>query len=184
MKYVSLKLATTDYDPSPSKIIQISMVIEDTVVQGDVKELPHFTANIQQETYSGCAELFTKNKEIISQLANKESRENSEYPIINGENALTTSIAKFLSKHIDFKSGLAVLAGFDADVSRKFLPEHIQKAFLPTSINPMIVHAHFDKDDSLLTRQHLLMCKTDEDLQSMTAYEEALAVISLLRKKY
>jgi len=189
MKYVALDLETTGLDPKEDQILQISMVVEDTNNIKPLLELPHWTAYIQHERYSGNSYALAMNYWILDILSGRQTCDN-DYPIIPmayfefdcGFRGPTAN--EFLTEHFgDERITVAGknVAGFDLP----FLPLNLRRRFRHRVLDPGTLFVDF-KEDKCVPDLNNCLLRSGDPLGNVAhdAREDALAVIQALRTKY
>jgi oligoribonuclease len=93
MKYVSIDVETTGLDPETCQIIQIGAVIEDTLMQKPVDELPRFQCLVEHQHLSGSPFALKMNSEILAKLGELERADRKDRSEIRKlHNILPTSL--------------------------------------------------------------------------------------------
>jgi DNA polymerase III alpha subunit (gram-positive type) len=72
MKYVSIDIETTGLDPETCQIIQIGAVIEDTLVEKPIDQLPSFQCLVEHSQISGSPFALKMNAGILEKLGELE----------------------------------------------------------------------------------------------------------------
>ena len=78
MKYVSIDIETTGLDPETCQIIQIGAVIEDTLIEKPVDELPRFQCLVEHSQISGSPFALRMNAEILAKLGELERADRND----------------------------------------------------------------------------------------------------------
>jgi len=184
MKYISLDLETTCLEPMvPENILMLSMVVEDTDhPEIPDYELPHFTCYFKnpKDKYTGSASALGMNNWIFDVISGKSA---TDYPIydING-NDFEKKILIFLYNNFGAYEKITLAGKNVAVFDYQFLPEWLQKCFRRRMIDPGSVFIDF-KDKKIKSLLELKMELKVEGFVSHDAYDDALDVIRILRKK-
>ena len=182
MKYVSLDLETTSLDPSPSHILMVSMVVEDTKNILPLEQLPHFTCFVRPDgPIVGAPMALWMNGWILKLLAEKEPK--APFPIYN-ENDWWILANDFITHHFGYGVKTVAagknVAGFDL----KFLPERVKERFHHRVIDPGSMFLDWALDevppDSKLCKERAGL----EGIVTHNAYEDAIDIIRILRTRY
>jgi hypothetical protein len=78
MKYVSIDIETTGLDPETCQIIQIGAVIEDTLAQKQIDELPRFQCLVEHSQLSGSPFALRMNSGILEKLGELERADRND----------------------------------------------------------------------------------------------------------
>jgi oligoribonuclease len=78
MKYVSIDIETTGLDPENCQIIQIGAVIEDTINERPISELPKFQCLVEHAQISGSPFALKMNSGILEKLGELERADREE----------------------------------------------------------------------------------------------------------
>lgn len=180
MKYVSLDIETTCLRPSPDHILMVSMVVEDTLADTPVEELPHFTAFVNLPHVSGDVYALAMNGWILEIIA---GRTDGQYPVL-GFNETWAEAHRFLTVHFGPTARITAagknVAGFDLP----FLPRDLRDRFRHRVIDPGSLFLNFREDKA---PPDLLTCLTRAGIDKPVAHdarEDAMDVIRLLRTRY
>jgi DNA polymerase III epsilon subunit-like protein len=183
MKYVSLDLETTCISPKkPTNILMVSMVLEDTNNVLPLEQLPHFTCFVKPSTIEGSVFALSLNDWILGIIS--ERHENKlGYPIYNGNEWIEKALGWLKNQGID-RMHRTTLAGKNvATFDLLFLPREIQDVFNARVLDPGSVFADFSRE-KLMSLQEIKDQLGVEGQVTHNAYEDALDVIKILRKKY
>lgn len=185
MKYISLDLETTCVHPmAPENILMLSMVIEDTENIVPVESLPHFTCYFarKDDTYTGSAYALSMNSWIFEMLANKKPYDRPVYEIDGA--AFRKDLEDFFIAN-GLSTGKKVLAGKNVGVfDYQFLPKWLKDQFKARMIDVGSVFVDFKTPGGIKNMDELKKENNLDGIVSHNAYEDALDVIRLLRKKY
>jgi hypothetical protein len=211
MKYLSLDIETTCLKPKiPTNVLMVSIVVEDTKNIKPLKELPHLTFFLSQidDKYTGSSyalslnswilKIISKNIKKFEQPDNPWTAENhqvivdkeSGYLIFNygfDNCLLEQTIKTFLeSSFPDFPKTRVTLAGKNVAIfDYQFLPEWFQDCFKHRMIDPGSVFIDFNDDKDTIKGTEQLKKSLGLPYEvTHNAYEDALDIISILRKKY
>jgi oligoribonuclease (3'-5' exoribonuclease) len=186
MKYVSLDLETTCLDPKQSdRILQVSMIVEDTENIKPLDKLPHFTCFVAPKTITGDAYALGMNGWILDIIS---GRAKGNHPIYKGDDWIAAA-GKFLYQNFknEFHSGkfkIPVAGKNVASFDLQFLPSELSSLFHYKTIDPTSVFWEPNKDGKLLGLYEIKEKLGIKGEVTHDAYDDALDVIKTLRKKY
>lgn len=184
MKYISIDLETTGIeDKGPQHILQISMIVEDTLNIKPLEQLPHFTAFIKQDKISGEPYALAMNAWILDIISGRKDN-HTNYPIISLKE-LPGKIDAFLNEHFESGNGKIIFAGkniamFDAN----FLPNGTRQRMSHRVLDPGTLFVDFKKDEK---PPNLKLIKERCDISGEVthdAFDDALDIIKIFRTKY
>lgn len=179
MKYLALDLETTGLRPGTDQVLQLSMVVEDSAKNTDLRELPHFTCFIKHDEIIGQPFALAMNSWILNIIS---GRNLGSYPILSPTEAEAKCL-EFLDLH--FGSDRITVAGKNvAGFDIPFLPESIRSLFRHRVIDPGSMFIDWNKDRAA---PDLSACNVRAGLDSNVyhdAYQDALAIVALLRTTY
>lgn len=181
MKYVSLDLETTCLDPSPSHILMVSMVVEDTKNILPLTQLPHFTCFVRPDgPIVGAPMALWMNGWILKLLVDKVP--NAPFPIYS-ETIWPSDALRFLNEHFGPERVVAAgknVSGFDL----KFVPTEIANRFHHRVVDPGSMFLDWNID---AVPPDSKVCKERSGLEGIVthnAYEDAIDIIRILRTRY
>ena len=212
MKYVSIDLETTQAigpgnpPAGPEKILQISMVVEDTNNLVPVENLPSFTCFCRPGKIVGTPYAIAMNSKILEYISGY-TKETPPHPVLSryyGQYSFSApdgfvmrgegwedACLDFLKMHFpatfeeDAKSGYRVginVAGKRFDVfDRRFLPNSIVEKLQTQAIDPGLMMLN-PKEDSFIPPTNVCLQRAGIDKQTThDAYQDAMDVISMIR---
>lgn len=184
MKYVSIDLETTGLDnKGPEKILQISMIVEDTNNLKPLDQLPHFTAFIKQSEITGEPYALAMNYWILDIISGRKEN-NTNYPIISLKE-LYAQASEFLNEHFPKGSGKIPFAGKNvAMFDYNFLPSGLQKRVSYRIIDPTSMFIDWKKDEKPPGLGEIKKRLGLEEVVTHDAFDDALDVIKILRTQY
>lgn len=184
MKYVSLDLETTGIEvKNPSRILQVSMVVEDTKNLKPLKELPHFTCFIKQEEYTGEPFALAMNSWILDIISGRA--ENTKgYPIYSQKEWISKAEA-FINLHFEAGNGKVPFAGKNLGAfDLQFMPQGIRQRVSHRIIDPTSMFINWETDSKPPSLPQIKSRLGIEGEVTHCAYDDALDVIRVLRTTY
>lgn len=183
MKYLSIDTETTGLDSEKCQILSIAGVLEDTLVDMPVEELPHFHFIFKHKFIQGEPYALNMNKDIIKII--KEGVD----PRLIDEGAFTTSLKMFLLSN-GIESQRLRVAGKNFGTFDKLFIEKIpfweseKWSFDPRILDPAVLFTYFKGDEWL---PNLTKCKERAGVSGEVthdALEDARDVVRVLRSRY
>jgi len=203
MKYCSIDIETTGLDPETCQILQVGVVIEDTVNLKPLEELPRFSCIVEYQLYQGQPFALNMNNWIIAILAslktaNKIDREKiRKENHIMGEGLVAKSLWMFLTANGFFpnmgssteqitKQITINVAGKNfASFDKKFLEKlpswsnYIQ--FAQRIIDPAEFFTHWKEDERLPNLNECIRRANLSGEVTHDAVQDAIDVIGVIR---
>lgn len=189
MKYLSLDLETTCLQPSPKHILQVSMVVEDTLKREvPVTQLPHFTCFVKHNRIEGEAYALGMNAWILDLISGRDKNQTSPYPIYaapdpSPQGTWVDMAQRFLNEH--FGNNKITVAGKNvAGFDIPFLPINISRNFRHRVLDPGSLFVNWMEDEY---PPDFAKCKQRAGIDTPVAHdarEDAMDVIRCLRMFY
>jgi oligoribonuclease len=212
MKYISIDIETTGIDPLKNQLIQFAAVIEDTVIQRPIEELPKLMCYVthpnytvssglaaQEATYHTLAVVkkisdFQHSKDLKLPVYGGSASKNAEGEIFTTPRELGRVFAKWLSdneypmneydKFVIRAAGKNVSA-FDIPFIKNTIAEWYKTfSFSSRCLDPAILYFDPINDQDLPS---LTECKERAGVESYVSHDaldDAIDVINLLRKYF
>jgi len=188
MRYCSLEIITTGLDPLKNDILEIGMIIEDTIMKLPYEKIPKLRFWIDREHYRGNPYALVSNQEVFKQIC--KLRDENSKRLIQPDDVFT-KIGSFLKPYFAvnniFAPNSIVIAGRNfGSLTRLFLSrlksfEGIP--FSPRVLDPSVICMDWENDSippSLtVCKERLGIRNTKQDTLSF-----AWDIIEVLRSKY
>jgi oligoribonuclease len=212
MKYISIDIETTGIDPVKNQLIQFAAIIEDTVIQRPIEELPKLMCYVAHTNYNINSGLASKEDDFhtlaaIRKLSDFQHSKDLRLPVYGGaatKNAagelfttpreLGRLFARWLveseypmNEHEKFVLRVAGknVAGFDIPFIKNTIPEWYNTfSFSSRVLDPAILFFDPYNDQDL---PNLSECKSRAGVDSYVSHDaldDAIDVINLLRTHF
>jgi hypothetical protein len=206
MKYVSIDLETTCIDPKcPENILQIAMVVEDTTVKAELKDLPSFCSIVIPESSSISGSLTALSMNAWLLIAIEMYKKNDAHEVAKyflslgvppqtveraldarfynhcyGQDKIWKRANEFLDEHFGVNSKNIIIAGKNvAGFDIPFLHKDFKRRFAHRVIDPASVFIDWSQKTPPSSAD--LQKRFNTDPVSHDAYGDAIDVIAWLR---
>lgn len=201
MRFVSIDVETTGFDPVENQVIEFAAVIEDTSLERDVDDLPFFHCYVVHDEYNWLRDAsnfdgnsksdstFEMNKDIFEKIKNREDYPNDLF--LNSDEVVDGFVS-FLEDNGFSRSddGVFELVGAGKNImvfDKPFLNElsgwSDNIRLRHRSIDPTVLYIRWDEDDVPPSFQECLDRAGFDKTVSHNALDDARDVIKLVRKK-
>lgn len=194
MKYVSIDIETTGLDSETCDIVEFAAVVDNLANQIPIEKLPRFQRYIYQPLYKGEPYALSMHKDLFLKLAKWQQGKEKDIQVCTPGN-LMEEFYMFLQEHYVTKHQpgdiIKVLAGgknfatFDVRFIEK-LPQHdaYTVEFNHRVVDPAMLYLNPATDNGPPSMYDCMKRAGIEGDVAHTALEDALMVVSLLRKKF